>query len=250
MDWQDAALVLSVRRHGENAVILTLLTERHGRHGGLVRAGRQGRIGLEPGAEVVACWRGRLAEHLGTLRCEVVRNHAAELLDAPGPLAGLSAACAMIDATVPERAPDPALYEASRALLDQLRGRFWAAAYIRWEVGLLAALGYGLDLSACALSGATTGLAYVSPRSGRAVGALAGQPYGPKLLRLPAFLIGEARAEAANAYEAQVVDGLRLTGYFFDKHVFAPRGRQLPAARQRLALRCARLVGAGDRASG
>ena len=230
MDWTDQGIVISSRRHGETAAIVTLLTRGHGRHAGLVRggAGRAARGLYQPGNTVSAHWRARLAEHLGSYTCEPVRAHGAGLLDRAGALAALSAACALAETVLPEREPHPAVYEATLALLDALAGERYAEQYVRWELALLAELGFGLDLARCAATGANDGLVFVSPRTGRAVSAAAGEPYRDKLLALPAFLVADAAAPALD-----VLAGLNLTGHFLDRCVFAPEGRAMPQARAR-----------------
>jgi DNA repair protein RecO (recombination protein O) len=235
MQWQDTGFVLAVRRHGESALIVDLLTRERGRHAGFVRGGQspKGRAMLQPGNEVAAVWRGRLAEHLGTIGCELIRAHAARFLDSPSRLAGLTSAAAVVGAALPEREPHTEVFVSFARLIEALdSGIDWRVQYVRWEQDLLGALGFGLDLSRCAVSGLTADLAYVSPRTGRAVSRTAGQPYQDKLLRLPEFLWSDAQAD-----EAQLVLGMSLTGHFLARHVFAPQGRALPPARVRLAAR-------------
>ncbi len=230
MDWSDEGMVIAARRHGESAAVVTLLTRAHGRHVGLARggSGRRGRGLYQPGNVVAATWRARLAEHLGTWSCEPMRANAAGLLDRAGALAALAASCALVDAVLPEREPHEALYETTLALVDALAGPGWAEAYVRWELGLLAELGFGLDLASCAATGANDGLAYVSPRTGRAVSAAAGEPWRDRLLALPAFL-----AAGGQPGPGDVAAGLDLTGFFLARCVFGPDGRPLPAARTR-----------------
>lgn len=235
MEWSDSGFVLSARRHGEHALIVELLTREHGRHLGLVRGGQSPKLRalLQPGNEVAATWRGRLAEHLGTLACELRRAHAARLIDDPDRLAALAAAAALVAAMLPEREPHGDVFAAFAGLLGALDSApDWPARYVEWECGLLAALGFGLDLSRCAATGTTQDLAYVSPRTGRAVSREAGRPYRDKLLILPEFLWRPAPADAG-----QIRQGLRLTEHFFVHHVLAPQGHSLPPARARFAQR-------------
>ena len=239
MDWSDQGVVLAARKHGESSLIVQLLTRAHGRHAGLVRggAGRRLRGIYQPGNAVTAHWRGRLAEHLGTFVCEPGASHAAALLDDPLKLAALTAACAVAEAALPEREPHTAVYEGFLALLEALDGdgpALWGEIYVRWELGVLGELGYGLDLSACAATGRNDELAYVSPRTGRAVSLSAGEPYRAKLLALPRFLAGDGRASLA-----ELGDGLHLSGFFLEQHVFAPLDRSAPPARGRLVERIA-----------
>ena len=162
-----------------------------------------------------------------------MQPHAAGLLDDPGRLAALSAAAALVAAALPEREPNPDVFGSFGSLLEALDSAAdWPARYVRWECDLLAALGFGLDLERCAVSGVTTDLAYVSPRTGRAVSRAAGLPYRDKLLGLPNFLVDDGPADARG-----IALGIALTEYFLVRHVFAPQIRGLPAARLRLAER-------------
>jgi DNA repair protein RecO (recombination protein O) len=237
MDWTDDGIVLSARRHGESSAIVTLLTAEHGRHGGLVRggAGKRGRGLLQPGNQVRATWRARLAEHLGTYSCELSHGFAAHLLDDPQRLAGLSAACAVAEASLPERESFPAVYEGLLVFLSSLDGDAWPTVYVKWELGLLGELGFGLDLTQCAATGRNDELAFVSPKTGRAVSLSAAEPYRNLLLTLPPFLLADGQAGTFQ----EVADGLKLTGFFLERHVFGHRDRRLPAARARLAERLA-----------
>jgi len=243
MEWRDTGFVLRTRRHGENALIAELLTREHGRHAGLVRGGQspRRRALLQPGNLVAASWRGRLAEQLGTLDCELVEAHAARLLDDPDRLAALAAAAALLLAALPEREPHGDVYASFAALLAALDSvPRWAASYVAWECELLAALGFGLDLGRCAVTGAGVDLAYVSPRSGRAVSREAGLPYHDKLLPLPGFLWHEAPAGPA-----EIVAGLVMTRHFLLYHLLLPQGGRLPEARERLLDRMRRHAAAG-----
>jgi DNA repair protein RecO (recombination protein O) len=243
MEWTDQGIVLSARRHGESSVILSLLTAGHGRHAGLVRGGhsRRQRGILEPGNFVTATWRARLEDHLGNFGVELQRNPSAAWLDDPARLSALSAACIIADQTLPEREPSDGVYQGLLRLFAAMErlgeGPGWAAAYVEWELALLGELGFGLDLSACAATGQNDALAYVSPRSGRAVSISAGEPYREKLLKLPGFLIGQGAAEPAD-----IAAGLTLTGFFLDRHLYAPHQRRLPDSRERMAARIGRAV--------
>lgn len=240
MEWTDEAILLSAQPHGETSVIVTLLTAAHGRHAGLVSGGQshKNQATLQVGNQVSARWRARLSDHLGNFTLETLTATAAPWLATPEILAMVASAAAVTEASLPERQPMPALYEALSALLSLPDASLWGPAYVMWEIGVLKALGYGMDLSCCALTGAKEGLAFISPRTGRAVTADAATPYLDKLLPLPAFLCG-----AANWDDEDMVKGLDLTGHFLSRHVFAhPQNRrlvpvdgQLPFARQRLA---------------
>ncbi|HEY7607696.1 MAG TPA: DNA repair protein RecO [Alphaproteobacteria bacterium] len=246
MDWSDRGIVLSAKKHGETSLIVQLLTERHGRHAGLVRGGTSSRArGLyQPGNLLAAHWRARLAEHLGNYTCEMVTSSAATLLDNGGKLAALSSAAALAEAALPEREPHEDVFRSFSALVEALAAAGkpdsdWAPAYVRFELGLLASLGFGLDLERCAATGANDNLAFVSPKTGRAVSLSAGEAWRDKLLVLPRFLLAGSGADAPPA-PGEVGQGLALTGYFLERHVFAPHGKGLPAARVRLGERLAR----------
>ena len=179
MQWSDEAIVLTARRHGERALLLRVLTLDHGRHAGLIRSGQGPRQrGLyEIGNRLALTWRARLSEHLGTFAAELESCHAAHFMDDPARLAALASAASLADATLPEQEPHPRAYRGLIALIGALEAdRGWASAYVRWELDLLAELGFGLDLSRCAATGSRVDLIYVSPRSGQAVSAGAGEP--------------------------------------------------------------------------
>lgn len=241
MDWTDDAIVLSARRHGENAAVASLLTRTHGRHAGLVRggAGKRGRAVLQPGNIVHAHWRARLTEHLGAFTLEQGRGTAARLFADPLRLAALASACALADATLQEREPHPAVHDGLRDLIAILEqdesdsAPAWPETYVRWEIRLLADLGFGLDLERCAATGTEDGLAFVSPRTGRAVSEAAAGPWRERLLPLPGFLSANGPESPATGADA-VAQGLSLTGYFLARHVFDPQGKPMPAARRRL----------------
>ena len=235
MRWSDEAVVLSARRHGESGLLVHVFTPGHGRHAGLVRGGQRpkARVIYQIGNRLLATWSARLAEHLGTITAELAHGYAAVLIAAPPRLACLAAAAALADAALPEREPHPRAYQGLIALLDALEADAgWASTYVAWEMVVLAELGFGLDLERCAATGLTDDLAYVSPRTGRAVSQAAGEPYRERLLALPAFLRADAAA-AAVSVPADVLAGLALTGHFLERRAFAPHGRALPAARTR-----------------
>ena len=237
MEWIDRGIVLSCRPFGENGEIVMALTRAHGRHAGLSRGLRRGGR-LQPGTTAQFVWRARLPEHLGTYTVEVADTAAAAMLDDPDRLAALASACALVEAALPERAPYPDVFDGLHALLDMLDRPFWDAVYVGWEVQLLAALGFGLDLTRCAATGANDQLAYVSPRTGRAVTLSAAEPYRDRLLPLPGFLVGRGEPTAD-----AVVDGLALSGHFLERLLFAQANQPVPQARARLVERWRRRAG-------
>ena len=236
MEWSDDAIVLSSRPHGETGAVLELLTRDHGRHAGLVRGGASRRIkpGLQPGNSVHVQWRARLEEHLGSFTCELARARAGELMDSREALTGLNAFTAVTSAVLPEREAHAEVFRGAEVLLEAMMAEgalHWMTLYIRWEVGLLEALGFGLDLSECAATGVTTDLTYVSPKSGRAVSRDGAGIYAARLFALPGFLLDTGADEPTMP---DIAAGLALTGHFLLERVLAPHGKELPPARLRL----------------
>lgn len=233
MDWRDQGILLAVRRHGETSAIIDTFTASHGRHAGVVRGGTSRRIApiLQPGAQLDLSWRARLEEHLGSFTVEPLRSRAAAAMSGRLALAGLNAAVSLLSFCLPEREPHPRLYKQSEQLLDLLgQDEIWPLAYLRWELALLDALGFGLDLSACAVTGASDDLVYVSPRSGRAVSAGAAGEWADRLLPLPPCLRGEGPAS-----DPEIAQALQTTGYFLEHRVAPALGHApLPQARGRL----------------
>lgn len=233
MNWQDEAIVLSVRPHGETAAVVELFTRAHGRHVGLVHGGRsrKHRPVLQTGNHVDASWKGRLAESLGHMSLELRNGYAAGAMDSALALAGLSSLTSLAR-LLPERDPHPSLYEITLFVLGFLDDpSVWPALMVRWEVALLAELGFGLDLTECAATGSNDDLVYVSPKSGRAVSASAGEPYRDKLLTLPGFLLKGRRSGVTSA---DIAAGLKLTRFFLESRVLGPRGLAMSEPRLRL----------------
>lgn len=224
MEWKDDGIVVGVRRHGESSVVLELMTREHGRHLGLVRGGRSSRLQpiLQPGNGVEASWRARLDDHLGTYAVEGTHLRAAALMGSAPALYGL-AHLGQLVRLLPERDPHPAVYEALDLVIGTLQEpRAAAALIVRFELAILAELGFGLDLSACAVTGAMEDLAFVSPKSGRAVSRAAAEPWAGRLLVLPPFLReGQGRAWPTRD---DITAGFALTAHFFARHVEEQRG--------------------------
>ena len=234
MDWSEDGIVLGCRRHGETSAVLEAFTRGHGRHLGLVRGGRSARMQpvLQAGNGVALTWRARLDEHLGNYNVEPVAMRAARFLDAPVALHALGVLTSLTR-LLPERDPHPGLYDALSVMLEHLdEPEVAPALVVRFELAILAELGFGLDLDTCAVTGGNDALIYVSPKSARAVSASAGEQWRARLLPLPAFLRAGRDERAVNA--AEIADGFALTGYFLERHVFGPRGIPAPDSRARL----------------
>jgi DNA repair protein RecO (recombination protein O) len=231
ISWNDTGIVLSVRPHGENGGIVSLLTKNHGRAAGYVYGATSQRIRgmLETGNVVSAQWQAKSHDQLGSYTLELEQSYAASVMHDPVRLTALQSACALADKTLPESESHPGVYEGLLMLLASFDTEVWAATYIYWEIGLLRELGFGLDLTKCVSTGEVENLLYVSPKSGCAVSATAGEQYKDKLLNLPSFLRGEPRLD-----DTDVLDGLRLTGHFLLNRVFSLANTNLPEPRLRL----------------
>jgi len=238
IEWREEGLVLAVRRHGESGAIVDALTPDHGRHLGVVRGGAGRRLAplLQPGAQMAFTWRARLEDHLGNYTVEPVRSRAHLMGDALA-LAGLTSVTALLAFVLPEREEQPLLYAQSTDLLDRMGDDAdWPLSYLFWEVSLLEQLGFGLDLTSCAVTGSREDLAFVSPRSGRAVSRDGAGDWAARLLPLPPCLLGQGPASAT-----ELMQGLAITGHFLGERVAPALGeRPLPAARARLIERLER----------
>jgi len=225
MDWRDQGALLSVRRHGETAAIIEVFTEQHGRHAGVVRGGASRKLApvLQPGAQLDVEWRARLENHLGTYRVEPLISRAATMMDDRAALAGLNAVCGLLKFALPEREPHVRIYQATQDLLGAMyQGADWPRDYVLWELLLLEDMGFGLDLGACAVTGANDTLDFVSPKTGRAVSRSGAGEWADRLLPYPDPDMGIAKA-------------LQTTGYFLRHWLAAALGdRELPEARGRL----------------
>ena len=240
MDWEAPAIVLDARPYGEGDAVATVMTEDHGLHRGLARGGasRAQAALWQPGNLAQVRWVARLADQLGSFSAEMIHAGAASVMDDALALAMLSSACAVAEGALPEREPHPRVFHGLVRLVAHLpRGAVMLSDLIRWETVLLSDLGYGLDLSACAVTGETSGLAFVSPRTGRAVTEAAAGIWKERLLRLPPFLAGDTAATPADWR-----DGLALTGHFLARDAFGAQHRPLPRARQMLYDRVAALA--------
>lgn len=237
MEWREDGILLRHSKHGETNAIIEVFTEAHGRHAGIVRGGASRKIAatLQPGTQVNVTWRARLEDHLGTFLVEPLQSRA-HLMSDRLTLAGLNALTGLLCFALPEREPHAALYRQTLTVLDMMDGAYWPLAYLRWEMSMLDELGFGLDLSRCAVTGTAEGLAYISPKSGRAVAGEAAGDWVDRLLPLSPALIGQsAEAEDIRA-------GLRVTGHFLETRLAPALGQKpLPDARSRLIDRLDRI---------
>jgi len=236
MQWNDTAIILSVRKHGENSAVVRALASQHGVYAGVIRGAnsKSNRGIIQPGNIVNLTWQARLSEHIGSFKAELSKANTAHIMNDEMKLAALSSACAMIELSLPERHPYPRLYQLFyRFLNDLLDDSDWLRDYVLLELDLLAETGFGLDLAQCAATGTDVELIYVSPKSARAVSKQAGEPYKEKLLPLPKFILENAVSETHLQYK-EILAGLRLSGYFLEHSLLAPHNRKLPAVRERL----------------
>ena len=234
-NWSDEGFVITARMHGESNAVIGVFTAEHGRHMGLLHggAGKSKKALIELGNFVSAQWQARLDEQLGSYQIELNRSYGAAILDDPLKLSALSSVCALLDHALPEREPHPSIYAATAAFCEVFylasEPEIWLPVYLKWELGMLEALGFGLDLSQCAVTGESGALDYVSPRTGHGVKQAHAGPYKDRLLPLPACLGG------AQVIENELEAGLRLTGHFLQKHIYDLIHKELPPARIRLA---------------
>ncbi|MEM1395925.1 MAG: DNA repair protein RecO [Pseudomonadota bacterium] len=235
MEFTDEGIILSARANGENHAVAEVLTAAHGKWAGLVYGGqgKKMRPVLQPGNRARCVWKGRVADSLGHFSLELDEPVAAATLHNRLALTGLSAACVVAQAVLPERQPDVGVYNALGVVLDHLDDiDLWPALLARWELGVLSAVGFGLTLDKCAATGTSEDLAYVSPKSAQAVSAEAGAPYEDRMLRLPSFLTAVNATETIELADA--IDALTLTGYFLETRVLHAANQPLPEARRRL----------------
>ena len=232
MDWQDTGVVLMARRHGESSAIVEVFTEGHGRHAGVVRGATSRKIApvLQPGTQVAVSWRARLEDHLGAYTIEPIRSRAVAVMSGRLELAALNSVTALLTFALPDREAQPRLYDQTMTLLDMIgETPAWQLAYLHWELALLDEMGFGLDLTSCAVTGGNDHLAYVSPRTGRAVTAAAAGEWADRLLPLPSCMLDVGSPDMSG-----IADGLRTTGHFLNTWLAPSLGdRPLPPARQR-----------------
>lgn len=236
MEWQDEGVILHTQSLGERKQVVSLFTQEHGRCAGVFHLNQKNKGWVQCGSLVKARWAARLENHMGSWNLELLQPNSAFLLDFPGPLAALLSAASLCQLALPERHAYPHLYEEFQLFLKDLLSPTWAKSYIFFELNLLEELGYGLDLSSCAVTGVAEELVAVSPRTGRAVCKGVAEPYGDKLLPLPAFICEEGHKNTAE--DKEILDALTLSGYFLERYLF---GRTLPSARMRLYQRFAKV---------
>lgn len=241
MEWHDCGIVLSHRPHGEIGSILELLSQKHGRHLGLVRGGRSRKLraSLQPGNSLDVIWRARLDEHLGTWSVELWKARAAALMKQEVSITAMMAA-AGVCRLLPERDSCRRVHDGLEELLAGVVAgeENWPLRYVIWELEMLRELGYGLELDSCALGGSRDDIGYVSPRTGKAASMEEGAPYADRLFPLPGFLRpGASEKVKAGDYPVvveEIVAGLRLSRHFLERWGFQARVCGMPQARMRL----------------
>ena len=231
MEWQDRGIVTHVKKLGENSAIVTVFTKNYGRHAGLVKGamGRKKRGFLQPGALVSVRWQARLEEHLGRFNFEGEKSMMPSLIATPSRLLALASMMHLLEVALPERQADQEFFHQTDLCLANLGQDDWLYGYVIWELALLRAIGFGLDLSCCAATGQTTDLVYISPKTGRAVSRMAGKPYHQRMLPLPAFLRNGAAPDSTD-----LLTVLSITTHFFTAHIFDKNPTKLPISRSRM----------------
>lgn len=230
MEWRDQGILLSARQHGETSVIIDVLTPSMGLHRGIVKGGKSRKVApvLQPGSQLDLIWRARLQEHIGTFQVELVRSRSAMIMSDRLALSGLGTVTAMLLTFLPDREANVPLFKATEQLLDLLEHpEVWPNAYLRWEIALLDNLGFGLELSACAVTGQTHDLAFISPKTGRAVSRYGAGKWANQLLPLIPVMLGKDTNHCSDTLRA-----LEVTEYFFLKHACCGLGiKKIPSAR-------------------
>jgi DNA repair protein RecO (recombination protein O) len=231
-NFQDQGIIVNVRAHGESGAIASVLTENQGKWNGYVNGGRSSsrlRALLQMGQNVQVEWQSKAEGQLGRFDLDGDANITAKIMHDQGALLAVQSACSLIDRFLPEGEGHSGLYHGTVALIDIMGGDKWAPAYIMWEMAFLKELGYGIDLSKCAVTGVVENLTHVSPKSGRAVCCEEAEPYAHKLLEIPDFLQGK------ELKQDDIEKGLELTGYFLIHRLLQQSSYQtLPDARMSL----------------
>lgn len=240
MQWQDDAILLHAQPHGETGVIVQLFSREHGVHAGMVRGRKSVASICQPGNLVQASWKARLVQHLGMFTLELTRPFAAHAMRDRGRIAALSSMAHWLRVSFPERDPQPQIFDHTLGLLEEISLHpHWLEAYIRFELLLLQAHGFGLDLQHCASTGETENLTYLSPKTGRAVCQSAGAPYHDKLLPLPPLLLELGQGQVSAHTPAQSYrECLRVCGYFLEKWLTTPHAITMPPTRATLLEMC------------
>ncbi len=236
MNWEDEGILIELRNHGEKNSIIKVLTEKHGLCAGLVKGGqaKKYRSTLSPGAQLDLRWSARLPEHLGMFNLDVIKGRSTLFMGGKLQLFGFNSLCSMILMFLAEREPVEILYLETRDLIEAIEtGSNWLKSYVIWEKNLLTEIGFGLELSVCAVTGSRQNLSHVSPKSGKAVCRKIAEPWKERLLKLPNFLISAESVTDAKAIE--LVEGLALTGHFFTNWALPEFNKvRLPDARIKL----------------
>ena len=233
MRWSDKGLVISVKKYGENSLILHLFTKDHGVHAGLVKYTSNKKSGYiyELGNILSVEWTGRLEEQLGFYKSELEKSYLYTIINNSLKLDSLNAICPMLSMFLPERQVNNKLYKETIEIIEHLNNNdmTWVSRYVQWELLLLSELGYGLDISRCAVTGEYKNLKYVSPKSGRAVSELGAGKWAKKLLILPEFL----KKYKTNAMDNDELNsGIKLTTFFLNRYAMSI-GLKLPESRDR-----------------
>jgi DNA repair protein RecO (recombination protein O) len=230
--FSDIGIIISVRQHGESGAVIHVLSENNGKCGGYVNGAQaSGRLRsvLQQGNIVSVDWQSKSEGQLGRFDVELEQDISASLLSDAKSLLAVQSACGLMDMFLPDREKQDALFHGTCALLNILKTDQWPAVYITWEMAFLKEMGYGIDISKCAVSGVTDNLTHVSPKSGRAVCAGEAEPYKSKLLDIPQFMQGHELADD------DIAKGLKLTGYFLMHRLLQHSSyHALPDARHQL----------------
>ncbi|MDR2681529.1 MAG: DNA repair protein RecO [Holosporaceae bacterium] len=224
MQWREESIILSLKPFSENSRIATIFNKSIGKTSGLVRGLKSS---IQSGDISDVRWNGRTSEQLGVLSIENIFSPFMHVLQKNSGIFAIDSACSMCKNGMPEKAPHPELFESLKSLLLAIPSGNWLVDYVFFEVKFLSEVGYGLDLTRCALTGATTGLGYVSPKTGCAVTFEAGEEYRQKLFRLPDFLVSGNH----DPQNTDIFCALEITGHFLKRYFCGINNRALPFSR-------------------
>ena len=233
MNLTDEGIAIGVKKFSDSTNLMKILTKDNGIYSGLIRIKKnQGNSGVNiPGNTLSVNWRARLSEHLGFFNTELIKSRSSNYLNSSINLEVLNSICSLMD-IFPEREECIDLYNLIEELLDNLNNtRLWPFLYIKFELLFIERMGYGLDLSSCAVNGSTDNLNWVSPKTGRAVSALGAKGWEDRLLKLPEFL---GQNEIKSVSKVDLLDSLKLTEFFLIKRVYSQYAKNLSSSRKRM----------------
>ena len=231
MQWTSEAIVIKHQSFSDDKLLCWFFSATHGVYKGLLTLNKKTRNQVQLGNIVHAAWKARLPEHLGSYYCELLKPLSMTIINDRLKLSSVLSLCSILSSCLPERVLEAKIYDNSISYLLSLKDhQHWLPEYLKLELSLLQEMGYGLNLTSCAVTGTKNNLYYISPRTGRAVSQEAGEPYHDKLFILPKILIEDLAAS-----NQEILEAIKIIGYFINKHLYLPHSQELPQARIRFA---------------